>query len=132
MRNLWSRRSLLRLASVTLPFGGIQLRSPLAEKGDSSDRILVTDLFPTQPPELTREIVTVSHFNLKRVRELLRRARPLRERRGIGVSAIGSRHWALPRHMGTERLPSASSRTARAPHCFPPQCLASWRWSKRW
>lgn len=71
MRNLWSRRSLLRLASVALPFGGIGFCSPLAEKGGSSDRILVTDLFPTQPPELTREMVTVSHFNLNRVRELV-------------------------------------------------------------
>jgi hypothetical protein len=71
VRNLWSRRSLLRLASVALPFGGIGFRSPLAEKGGSSDRILVTDLFPTQPPELTREMVTVSHFNLNRVRELV-------------------------------------------------------------
>ena len=75
MRNLRSRRSLLRLASVALSFGGIGFRSPLAEKGGSSDGILVTDLFPTQPPELTREMVTVSHFNLNRVRELVE-ARP--------------------------------------------------------
>jgi len=75
VRNLSSRRSLLRLASVALPFGGIGFRSTLAEKGSSSDRILVTDLFPTQPPELTREMVTVSHFNLSRVKELVE-ARP--------------------------------------------------------
>ena len=75
MRNLSSRRSLLRLASIALPFGGIGFRSTLAEKGSSSDRILVTDLFPTQLPELTREMVTVSHFNLSRVKELVE-ARP--------------------------------------------------------
>ena len=75
MRDSWSRRSLLRLASVALPFGGIGFRSTLAEKDGLSDRILVTDLFPTQPPELTREMVTVSHFNLNRVRELVE-ARP--------------------------------------------------------
>jgi len=75
VRNLSSRRSLLRLASVALPFGGIGFRSTLAEKGSSSDRILVTDLFPTQPPELTREMATVSHFNLSRVKELVE-ARP--------------------------------------------------------
>jgi hypothetical protein len=75
VRNLSSRRSLLRLASIALPFSGIGFRSTLAEKGGSSDRILVTDLFPTQPPELTREMVTVSHFNLSRVKELVE-ARP--------------------------------------------------------
>jgi hypothetical protein len=75
VRNLSSRRSLLRLASIALPFGGIGFRSTLAEKGSSSDRILVTDLFPTQLPELTREMVTVSHFNLSRVKELVE-ARP--------------------------------------------------------
>jgi hypothetical protein len=75
VRNLSSRRSLLRLASVALPFGGIGFRSTLEEKGGSSDRILVTDLFPTQSPELTREMVTVSHFNLSRVKELVE-ARP--------------------------------------------------------
>jgi hypothetical protein len=29
------------------------------------------DLFPTQPPDLVREMVLVSHFNLKRVKELV-------------------------------------------------------------
>jgi hypothetical protein len=33
------------------------------------------DLFPTQPLELTREMVTVAHFDLKRVKELVE-ARP--------------------------------------------------------
>jgi hypothetical protein len=32
---------------------------------------LITDQFPTQPPELIREMVTVSHFDLKRVQELV-------------------------------------------------------------
>jgi hypothetical protein len=31
----------------------------------------VPDTFPTQPPELAREVVTVSHFDLKRVKELV-------------------------------------------------------------
>jgi hypothetical protein len=66
---------LFGLASIALPFGGIGFRSPLAEKDGSSDRVLVTDLFPTQPPELTREMVTVSHFDLKRVKQLVE-ARP--------------------------------------------------------
>ena len=34
-----------------------------------------SDSFPTQPPELAREIVTVAHFDLKRVKELVE-ARP--------------------------------------------------------
>lgn len=32
---------------------------------------IITDQFPTHPPELVREIVTVSHFDLKRVQELV-------------------------------------------------------------
>jgi hypothetical protein len=36
---------------------------------------LLTDTFPTQAPELVREMVTVAHFDLKRVRELVE-ARP--------------------------------------------------------
>ena len=35
----------------------------------------VTDLFPTQPPELVREMVLVAHYDLKRVKELVE-ARP--------------------------------------------------------
>lgn len=31
----------------------------------------VIDLFPTQPPELVREMVTVAHFDLNRVKELV-------------------------------------------------------------
>jgi hypothetical protein len=33
--------------------------------------------FPTQPPELVREIVTVAHFDLKRVKELIEARLPL-------------------------------------------------------
>ena len=104
MRNLSSRRSLLRLASIALPFGGIGFRSTLAEKGSSSDRILVTDLFPTQLPELTREMVTVSHFNLSRVKELVE-ARPSLARAswdwGFGdwESALGAAS-----HMGSRAI----------------------------
>ena len=77
MRSFWSRRSMLKLAAVALPFGRLGARAPLelADKDASPNRELVTDLFPTQPPELTREMVTVAHFNLKRVRELVE-ARP--------------------------------------------------------
>lgn len=37
----------------------------------AGDGIPASDLFPTQPPELVREIVTVAHFNLKRAKELV-------------------------------------------------------------
>jgi hypothetical protein len=104
VRDSWSRRSLLRLASVALPFGGIGFRSTRAEKDGSSDRIFVTDLFPTQPPELTREMVTVSHFSLNRVRELVE-ARPSLARAswdwGFGdwESALGAAS-----HMGNKAI----------------------------
>jgi hypothetical protein len=35
----------------------------------------IPDVFPTQPPELVREMVLVSHFDIKRVKELVE-ARP--------------------------------------------------------
>jgi hypothetical protein len=80
MPDRWSRRSLLKLVSLALPFGGFSFRPRMAgfepaEKDDSSGREPVTDQFPTQPPELAREMVTVSHFDLKRVWELVE-ARP--------------------------------------------------------
>jgi hypothetical protein len=80
MQNTWSRRSLLRSASAALPLGalGIGRRRPpteLPEKDGPPNLGPVSDSFPTQPPELAREIVTVAHFDLKRVRELVE-ARP--------------------------------------------------------
>jgi hypothetical protein len=79
MPDRWSRRGLLKLASLALPFGSFSFRPragvELSGKDNSSGREPVTDQFPTQPPELAREIVTVSHFDLKRVKELVE-ARP--------------------------------------------------------
>jgi len=84
MPNVWSRRRLLQWASITLPAGtlGFGSRLPVFEptdqdkkKEEKPDREPVSDLFPTQPPELAREMVTVAHFDLKRVRELVE-ARP--------------------------------------------------------
>src|SRR5580658_2704441 len=60
MRQPHSRRSFLGAAS------GIVL-SQTATRADTS----VPDTFPTQPPALVREMVTVAHGNVKRVRELL-------------------------------------------------------------
>ncbi len=89
MANECSRRSLLRLAAVGLPLGRLasaKRMSGLEAKGEESlsddaataaqaNREMVTDLFPTQPPELAREMVTVAHYDLKRVKELAE-ARP--------------------------------------------------------
>jgi hypothetical protein len=76
MINGLSRRSLLKWASVSLPVGWNEFRrralgAGLVDKDDSPNRDLITDSFPTQPPELAREMVTVSHFDLKHVKELV-------------------------------------------------------------
>jgi hypothetical protein len=77
---MWPRRNLLKLALLAFPdrmqgFKGKTLRLSLTERGDSSSDVPVMDMFPTQPAELAREMVTVSHFDLKRVQELIE-ARP--------------------------------------------------------
>jgi hypothetical protein len=70
----------LQLAALAVPFGANRHLPRVsgrdcADKDDLPNRELTPDLFPTQPPELTREMVTVSHFDLKRVKELVE-ARP--------------------------------------------------------
>ncbi len=86
MLNTWSRRTLLKLATIALPAGslafaprivGSQLADPDKDTNmpnpneDSPSLNSVSDQFPTQPPELVRELVTVAHFDLKRVKELV-------------------------------------------------------------
>jgi hypothetical protein len=68
MLNL-SRRRLLQLASTVLPAGALGLlhRESMAETGAA----FISDSFPAQPHELVREVVTVAHFDLKRLRELV-------------------------------------------------------------
>ena len=66
MTNPFSRRTWLRLAPLALPW-----RKALAAPAGA----VVPQMFPMQPPELVREMVTVAHGNLKRVRELVE-ARP--------------------------------------------------------
>jgi len=90
MSDVWSRRGLLKLAATAtaVPLRWIGLQ-PLAagtlseDKAEASSQAgapgragtpnpePVPDTFPTQPPELAREMVTVSHFELKRVKELV-------------------------------------------------------------
>lgn len=80
MPDVWSRRNLLKLASLAwrgelLGFVPLMRGLELAQKDDPSSPDSVTDQFPMQSPELTREMVTVSHFDLARVKELVQ-ARP--------------------------------------------------------
>ncbi len=69
-----SRRSLLSLASLIFPIGTaglpIKLLGFKSEKENALD-VPVSDSFPTQPAELVRELVTVAHFDRKRVVELV-------------------------------------------------------------
>jgi len=70
----FSRRALLQLASVAVPFNLLS-RLPLAQFTAGSSPMPITDSFPSHPPEMVREMVIVSHYDLKRVRELVE-ARP--------------------------------------------------------
>jgi hypothetical protein len=88
MPNTWPRRNLLQLAAIVLPAGtlsavpcfGSELSPPEKDASmpfsdmpneDSPNLAIVSDLFPTQTPELVREMVTVAHFDLTRVKELV-------------------------------------------------------------
>lgn len=74
----FTRRSLLRFASVVLPIRALGISAPLLgmeNAAAANDSMPVRDTFPSQPAELVREMVTVAHFDLKRVKELVE-ARP--------------------------------------------------------
>lgn len=73
MSHQFSRRHIARFASMAVPAPTIHLSAGTQQ--DNGESSHVSDLFPTQPPELVREVVTVAHFNLNRVQELVR-ARP--------------------------------------------------------
>jgi hypothetical protein len=78
MLNGLSRRDMLKLVSVAVPAGRMNLSSEPPESETSaggSDEMPVRDAFPAHPPELVRETVTVAHFDLKRIKELVS-ARP--------------------------------------------------------
>src|SRR5437899_13041706 len=66
-----SRRRFLALGSFGLPVavGSVRPASIAAAPVGGAD------VFPAHPPELVREMVTVAHFNLPRVREIVE-ARP--------------------------------------------------------
>jgi len=76
MQSVRPRRSFLKLASTIFPLQMMGLEAKLfglggPEQKSESGAQSVTDQFPTQAPELIREIVTVSHFDLGRVKELV-------------------------------------------------------------
>jgi hypothetical protein len=71
MLNNLSRRSFLTSASLAL---SVRFPAWLGETDSLHRRstpMVVGDTFPAQPPELVRDLVTVSHFDLNRVKELV-------------------------------------------------------------
>lgn len=107
MVGAFSRRSLLGLVSVTLPFRSLYLSPELTgfeTLATGSERMPPSDIFPTHAPELVREMVTVAHFDFKRVKELVD-ARPSLARAawdwGFGdwETALGAAS-----HMGNRRI----------------------------
>jgi hypothetical protein len=71
-----SRRNWLKLASAALPLAPLKLSAALlgvepANTGSEHIQMPVSDIFPSYPPELVRELVTVAHFDLKRVKEIV-------------------------------------------------------------
>jgi hypothetical protein len=74
LQKICQRRSFLKLASLALPTPllGLSSLSPALEMQTPSKKgSEVTGIFPTQTPKLVLEMVTVSHFNLTRVTELV-------------------------------------------------------------
>jgi hypothetical protein len=64
----------LKLASIILPAGMIGLPTRifgLAGANGQGPSLPLSDEFPAQPKELVREMVTVAHYDLKRVQELV-------------------------------------------------------------
>jgi len=84
-----SRRDLLKFGAVAAPIAAMSwpLNANLNTRHDEEQNAsaagsqsaaatkAVPDTFPTQPPELVREMVLVAHYDLKRVKELVE-ARP--------------------------------------------------------
>ena len=69
----FQRRDLLKFASAMLPMGALKLglRVPTLDPAGTNADVPVADSFPGQPAEMVREMVTVAHFSLKRVKELV-------------------------------------------------------------
>lgn len=73
MSEIWARRSWMKVA-VASPFIGLGdwwKAKGSFEPTEEGERTLIPDTFPATPAELARELVTVAHFDLKRVKELV-------------------------------------------------------------
>jgi hypothetical protein len=71
MTSAWSRRSLLKLGAICFPVSVMNRPSAaFALNGDTASSP-DDEIYPRLPLELVREVVTVSHFSLDRVRELV-------------------------------------------------------------
>jgi len=71
----WSRRSWLKMAAAMpmMQLSGLKegKMGLGAETGEGTGTMPLPDTFPTQAPELVREMVMVAHFDMKRVKELV-------------------------------------------------------------
>jgi len=116
-----SRRTILRLAAAAAPFHAVEFpaatsAAELLEPG--ADSLPASDLFPAHPPELVREMVTVAHFDLQRVEDLVS-ARPSLARAawdwGFGdwESALGAAS-----HMGNRPIAEYLIRRGARPSLF--------------
>jgi len=73
MSSDFERRDLLKFASAAIPLSALKLglRMPGLDADGVNLHLPIADSFPGQPAELVREMVTVAHFDLKRVKELV-------------------------------------------------------------
>ncbi|MGD0627723.1 MAG: hypothetical protein ABR987_00130 [Terracidiphilus sp.] len=72
----WPRRAFLQLAGLALPahalaYATAPQQAPQEPLRALPDKPTLSESFPTQSPALAREMVTVSHFDLKRVTQLV-------------------------------------------------------------
>jgi hypothetical protein len=73
---LQPRRSFLQLAGLALSAQAFAVAAPSNKPTQGAPdvapaKVTFSDSFPTQPATLVREMVTVSHFNLRRARQLV-------------------------------------------------------------
>jgi hypothetical protein len=85
MVDLYSRRGLLKVAVAALPAAALRMKlerrggnlietsgedRSMNQQSSRGNSEVITDQFPSHPAELVREMVTVAHYDLKRVKEL--------------------------------------------------------------
>lgn len=75
-RVLQGRRKFLQLAGLAVSSHALAFAAPTSQSSQNTSsaepaKPTLSDSFPTQSPALVREMVTVSHFDLKRVQQLV-------------------------------------------------------------